>query len=71
MRFKYEAMDRTGQEVSAVIEAESEEEAMAEIRRMGFFVTKIKDADLIEARKEKEEPITIKYLLKILFGATK
>lgn len=39
--FQFEAMDTTGQEIRDVIEAESEEEAQATIRQMGYFVTKI------------------------------
>lgn len=39
--FLYEAMDATGMETGGVIEAESREEATAEIRQRGFFCTKI------------------------------
>jgi type IV pilus assembly protein PilC len=39
--YKFEAMDRTGQEVKDEIEATSEEEAQTTIRQMGYFVTKI------------------------------
>jgi type IV pilus assembly protein PilC len=39
--YQFEAMDATGQEIKDEIEANSEEEAQATIRQMGFFVTKI------------------------------
>jgi type IV pilus assembly protein PilC len=39
--YKFEAMDRTGQEIKDEIEAPSEEEAQTTIRQMGYFVTKI------------------------------
>lgn len=39
--FQFEAMDATGAEIKDVIEANTEEEAQATIRQMGYFVTKI------------------------------
>lgn len=39
--FQFEAMDATGQEIKDVIDAQSQEEAQATIRQMGYFVTKI------------------------------
>ena len=39
--YQFEAMDSTGQEVKDSIEAPSESDAQAQIRRMGYFVTKI------------------------------
>ena len=39
--FQFEAMDATGTEIKDVLEAETEEEAQATIRQMGYFVTKI------------------------------
>ncbi len=39
--FQFEAMDAQGQEIKDVIEAQTEEEAQATIRQMGYFVTKI------------------------------
>ena len=39
--FQFEAMDSTGNEIKDVIDAQSEEEAQATIRQMGYFVTKI------------------------------
>lgn len=39
--YQFEAMDATGQEIKDVLEANSEEEAQATIRQMGYFVTKI------------------------------
>src|SRR5687767_5209630 len=39
--YQFEAMDATGQEIKDVIDAQTEEEAQATIRQMGYFVTKI------------------------------
>lgn len=39
--FQFEAMDPQGQEIRDVIEAQTQEEAQATIRSMGYFVTKI------------------------------
>lgn len=39
--FEFEAMDAQGQEIRDVIEAQTQDEAQATIRSMGFFVTKI------------------------------
>lgn len=41
----FEAMDATGRELKDIMEAESEDMAMENIRRMGYFVTKIRLAD--------------------------
>jgi type IV pilus assembly protein PilC len=57
--FQFEAMDATGAEIRDVIEAQSEEEAQATIRQMGYFVTKItakksrKKADAAAGGKKK------------------
>jgi len=45
MIFKYEAMDATGIEVRATIEANNEEEAKNLIRKRGLYITKIKPID--------------------------
>lgn len=39
--YQFEAMDATGQEIRDQIDAQSEEEAQATIRQMGYYVTKI------------------------------
>ncbi|HHM12367.1 MAG TPA: type II secretion system F family protein [Planctomycetaceae bacterium] len=39
--YEFEARDATGQEIRDVIETTSEEEALATIRQMGYFVTRI------------------------------
>ncbi|MDO4558328.1 MAG: type II secretion system F family protein, partial [Planctomycetia bacterium] len=39
--YQFEAQDATGQEVKNTIEAAGEEEALATIRQMGYYVTKI------------------------------
>ena len=42
-KFQYVAMDQSGQEVKDEIEAGSTEDALAKIRGMGYFPTKIKE----------------------------
>ncbi len=42
--YKFEAMDSAGKEVKDEIDAGSEEEAQLKIKQMGFFVTKITEA---------------------------
>jgi type IV pilus assembly protein PilC len=49
--FQFEAMDATGAEIKDVIEANTEEEAQATIRQMGYFVTKIS----VKKSRKKEE----------------
>jgi len=57
--FQFEAMDATGAEIKDVIEAQTEEEAQATIRQMGYFVTKItakkarKKAEATGAKKKR------------------
>jgi len=41
--FKFEAMDNTGQEIKDQIEAASNDDALAQIRAMGYFPTKIQE----------------------------
>ena len=53
MKFKYEAMDKTGLEVADEIEAESIIEAQAQIRQQGFFVTKITQNPKIKPKNKK------------------
>lgn len=50
--YQFEAMDQTGQEIRDVIEAASEEEAQATIRKNGYFVTKM---TLKKSRKTPEQ----------------
>jgi type IV pilus assembly protein PilC len=50
--FQFEAMDSTGQEIRDVIDAESQEDAQATIRKMGYFVTKI---SVKKSRKDAKE----------------
>jgi hypothetical protein len=45
MKFKFEAMDNMGQEISEEIEAESTDEAISKCRQLGFFVTKIRKVE--------------------------
>ena len=50
--YQFEAMDPQGQEIRDVIEAQTQDEAQATIRSMGYFVTKIavqKQADSAKA----------------------
>jgi type IV pilus assembly protein PilC len=50
--FQFEAMDKSGQEVRDVIEADNQEQAQATIRQKGLFVTKIA---VKKARKGQEK----------------
>jgi type IV pilus assembly protein PilC len=53
--FQFEAMDSAGSEVKDTIEAVSEEEAQVQIRKMGYFVTKISQKAQKKAAKAKEK----------------
>lgn len=55
--FKFEAMDTSGAEVKDSIDAASEEEAQAKIKQMGYFVTKITEAQVggKAAKKKKKK----------------
>jgi type IV pilus assembly protein PilC len=50
--FQFEAMDKTGQEVREVVEANTQEEAVATIKQRGLFLTKI---GVKKSRKGAEE----------------
>ena len=39
--YQFEAMDATGNSIKDVIDAQTEEEAQATIKQMGYFVTKL------------------------------
>ncbi len=52
--FQFEAMDSTGNEIRDVIDAQSEEEAQATIRQMGYFVTKISVKKSRQSAAEKK-----------------
>ncbi|QGJ71126.1 Type IV fimbrial assembly protein PilC [Planctomycetales bacterium 10988] len=49
--YQFEAMDTQGQEIKDVIEATDEEEALATIRQMGYYLT----ADLKEKKQRKKK----------------
>ena len=49
--FQFEAMDSAGAEVKDTIEAASEDEAQVQIRKMGYFVTKLTE----KSQKKKKE----------------
>ena len=53
MLYKYEAMDKTGQEIRDEIEAPSQESAQAMIRQLGYFVTKITVATKIQPQPNR------------------
>jgi type IV pilus assembly protein PilC len=53
--FQYEAMDNTGTEVKATIEAPTEAEATTMIREKGFFVTKIAEKNRKKKAKGKAD----------------
>ena len=52
--FQFEAMDSTGNEIRDVIDAQTEEEAQATIRQMGYFVTKISVKKARQTAAEKK-----------------
>ncbi|MBN2295886.1 MAG: type II secretion system F family protein [Pirellulales bacterium] len=52
--FQFEAMDSTGNEIKDVIDAQTEEEAQATIRQMGYFVTKISVKKARQTAAEKK-----------------
>ncbi len=52
--FQFEAMDSTGNEIKDVIDAQTEEEAQATIRQMGYFVTKISVKKVRQSAAEKK-----------------
>lgn len=54
--FKFEAMDANGHEIKDEIEADSQDEAQARIKSMGYFVTKIKRSDPAEVAIEAQLP---------------
>lgn len=56
MRFQFEAMNATGQEIRDTIEEDSESAAQRTIRKMGYFVTKINRIDTPPEVKEEAEP---------------
>ena len=53
--YQFEAMDSTGQEIKDVIEAQSQEEAQATIKQMGYFVTKL---SVKKSRKDAKSKAT-------------
>src|SRR2546425_11331 len=53
--FQFEAMDSAGAEVKDTVEAASEEEAQSQIRKMGYFVTKISEKSKKKAAKGKDK----------------
>ena len=44
MKFNYAAMDSKGKEVTGVVESDTQTEAHAQIREMGYFPTSIEEA---------------------------
>ncbi len=66
--FQFEAMDATGAEIKDVIEAQTEEEAQATIRQMGYFVTKI---NVKKSRKKAAAAGPAKKQRGIVFGGVK
>ncbi len=53
--FQFEAMDSAGAEVKDTIEAANEEEAGAQVRKMGYFVTKITEKQAKKKGKAKDK----------------
>ncbi|MBL9123815.1 MAG: type II secretion system F family protein, partial [Planctomycetaceae bacterium] len=53
--YQFEAMDATGQEIKDQLEAQSEEEAQATIRQMGYFITRISVTKTRKSAAEKKK----------------
>ena len=53
--FQFEAMDKTGQEIREVVEAETQEEPSRTIKQRGLFLTKIAQK---KARKGQTEKVS-------------
>ena len=63
MRFKFEAMDKTGLEIKDDIEAESLTHAQTLVRQMGYFITKIHTDEPTLPIKVRPLPIVAVILL--------
>ena len=48
--FSYEAMNQAGQEIKDEVEAVSTEDALAKIRNLGFFPTRIREKGGVKAK---------------------
>ncbi|PHS03177.1 MAG: type II secretion protein F [Blastopirellula sp.] len=61
--FQFEAMDAEGQEIRDVIDAQTEDEAQATIRQMGYFITRISEkksrADAAVKKKRRKGGFSI------------
>ena len=61
--FQYEAMNQAGQEVKDEIDAPSTEEALAKIRTLGYFPTRIREKGgkkkVAQSKKKSSMPISI------------
>jgi len=57
-KFIYEAMNQTGQEVKDEIEAQSTEDALAKIRSLGYYPTKLRQKGGRKRGKGESGPIT-------------
>ncbi|MCK9458188.1 MAG: hypothetical protein M0R80_00735 [Proteobacteria bacterium] len=57
MLFKFEGMDQNGTEIKDELEAESKESALALIKQMGFFPTKLSQSKA-KPKAKKKTPIS-------------
>jgi len=48
VKFRFEALNTSGQELTGTVEAETKEAAVAKVRGMGYFPTKVRQIDGIE-----------------------
>src|SRR6185503_13558509 len=53
-RFNYVAMDSRGKETKGTIEVANQNEAIARVKEMGFFPTKIIETDKAKAKGDKK-----------------
>jgi len=75
--FKYEAMDSIGQPIKGNVEAVNSSEAIAKVRAMGNFPTKIKEMKSAEAnsvstkikvKSTKNKKYTTQLIIRIIVG---
>ena len=52
-KFNYVAMDSRGKETKGVLEVANQNEAIGRLKEMGFFPTKVMEAEKPKAKKKK------------------
>ena len=54
-KFSYIAMDSRGKETKGTLEVSNQNEAIARLREMGFFPTKVVEAEKVKAKVDKKK----------------